>query len=185
MSSDHPTPDDEASGSSTVGWLVALAVLLAGLGLLLLGEEVAPPLSRGDAAPSFDLPRLFGDANLSLEQLEGRVVLLNFWATWCKPCEREMPAMERLYLELYSEGFELVAIAMDDDRGDVERFQERMQLSFPILLDPSEKSARLYQITGFPESVLLDRRGRIVERYIGPREWDHPDHVARIRQLMD
>ncbi len=184
MSTENTTPEEREPGSSAVGWVVAAAVVFAGLALILLGEEVAPPLSRGDSAPPFDLPKLSGDGNLALKDLQGRVAMINFWATWCKPCEEEMPAMERLYRELHPEGFELVAIAMDENRADVERFQQRMQLSFPILLDPRQQSARHYQTTGFPESVLLDPDGYIIERYVGPREWDHPDYVSRLRRLI-
>ncbi len=64
-------------------------------------------------------------------------------------------------------------------------FRERLGISFPILLDPSQDAARRYQTTGFPESILVDSDGVIVERYVGPREWDHPDYVARVQRLME
>lgn len=92
--------------------------------------------------------------------------------------------MERLYRELAPEGFQLVAIAVDEDVDDVRRFQERLGVTFPILLDPDQSVSRRYQTTGFPESLLVDGGGIVAERYIGPREWDHPDYVARVRGLM-
>ena len=162
------------------GGLVVLAALL-----ILMGEPVEPPLSRGDAAPTFGLPRLSDGSMITLEDLRGRVVLVNFWATWCKPCEDEMPAMENLYRELSSHGFELLAISVDDSAETVEAFREKLGISFPILLDPDQVAARRYQTTGFPESVLVDSEGIIVERYVGPREWDHPDYVRRVQRLME
>jgi peroxiredoxin len=95
-----------------------------------------------------------------------------------------MPAMDRLYAELHPQGFELVAIAVDESRNDIVLFQERMKVGFPILLDPTQAVSRTYQTTGFPESILVSSDGEIVERYVGPRDWDHPDYVARIRRLM-
>jgi peroxiredoxin len=162
-----------------------MAVVLGlGAALVLIGDPVEPQLVRGNRAPAFDLPRLEGGGRVALEDLGGQVALVNFWATWCKPCEEEMPAMERLFSRLSPDGFQLVAIAVDEDTEDVRRFQERLGVSFPILLDPDQTVSRAYQTTGFPESLLVDVDGRIVERYIGPREWDHPDYVDRVRRLM-
>jgi len=182
-SSEQPEESDgRASGSSF--WIVGALVAALAAGVMLLGESVAPPLTRGDSAPAFDLPKLDESGRISLDQLRGQVALVNFWATWCKPCEEEMPAMDRLYRSLRDEGFELVAISVDEEREEVVRFQERMQVSFPIVWDPSKVSSRDYQTMGFPESLLIDPEGRIVERYVGPRAWDHPDYVERIRRLM-
>jgi thiol-disulfide isomerase/thioredoxin len=150
----------------------------------------APPVVRGTAAPSFDLRKLGapegpGAETLSLSSLSGSVVLVNFWATWCEPCEREMPAMERLYEDLQGQPFELVAVAIDEAESDVQLFQDRYQLSFPIVLDLDQSVSQSYQTMGVPESILLDREGRIIERYVGPRAWDAPEHLARIRALID
>ena len=95
-----------------------------------------------------------------------------------------MPAMERLYLALSREDFELIAVAIDDKESDVRGFQERYQLSFPILLDLDQAVYGSYQTMGVPESLLIDRDGRIVERYVGPREWDADEYVGRIRELI-
>jgi thiol-disulfide isomerase/thioredoxin len=112
-------------------------------------------------------------------------VLLNFWATWCKPCEDEMPAMENLYQELRDRDFELVAISVDDDRRMVEEFSSRMGLTFPVLLDPEKRVSDAYQSYRFPESYLIDREGVLVARYIGPRQWDADPYVDRIRRLLE
>ena len=168
----------------SVRWLIAALGVGAGVLLVWLAEGPPALLGRGSDAPDFDLPRLAGGAPASLSGLRGRVVLLNFWATWCKPCEDEMPAMERLYRTLSDSGFELIAISVDDDRALVERFASRLGLSFPILLDPQHEAATAYQTFRFPESLLVGRDGVIVERYIGPKDWDAAAYVTRIRKLL-
>lgn len=165
-------------------WLVAGAVLVAALFAVLSGERVPPPLGRGSAAPDFELPRLSGGAPVSLSGMRGAVVLVNFWATWCKPCEDEMPAMERLYGALQGQGFELLAVSEDDEPELVTEFVERLGVTFPILLDLDRSAAHAYQTFRFPESFLIDRDGRVVERYVGPKEWDAPAYVDRIRRLL-
>ena len=92
--------------------------------------------------------------------------------------------MENLHRALAEDGFVLVAISVDKSRDDVVAFQKRLGVGFPILLDPDQAASRRYQTTGFPESILVNAEGTIVERYVGPREWDHPDYVARVRKLM-
>jgi peroxiredoxin len=169
---------------SSAGWLIAIAIVIVGLALALIGEDVPAPLGRGSAAPDFTLEKLDGDAQVSLADQRGRVVLLNFWATWCKPCEDEMPAMERLYQRLQGEGFELLAVSVDDEVEVVREFRERLAISFPILMDPTQEAARAYQTAGFPESLLIDASGRIVERYVGPRAWDDAVYVRRVRDLL-
>ena len=180
-------PEAPTSDETSRAWLppvVALVVVALGLCVAMLQEQVDDPVARGVRAPDFDLPLLGQPSRVSLADIDGQVVLLNFWATWCKPCEDEMPAMDRLYRELSPEGFEMLAVSVDEELDLVARFQERLGVSFPILLDPQQEVSRRYQTTGFPESLLIDRRGTIVERYIGPRDWDHSTYAERIRKLL-
>ena len=164
---------------------IAGALLLAaGAALLLLRGGGADPVERGSAAPGFALPRLDG-APLSLAELRGRVVLVNFWATWCKPCEDEMPAMERLYRTHRDAGFELLAISVGEAPEPVRTFRDRLGLSFPILLDTDKSVAQAWQTFRYPESYLLDQRGVVVERYVGPRPWDREDYLARVGRLLE
>ncbi|MBK7947221.1 MAG: TlpA family protein disulfide reductase [Deltaproteobacteria bacterium] len=136
-----------------------------------------------DSAPAAS-DALPGSASaFELDSTAGRVVLVNFWATWCEPCEQEMPAMERLYERLPRDRFELVAVSIDEEPEKIAGFVERYGLTFPIVMDPGKKVAGAYQTMGVPESLLVDREGRIVERYVGPREWDAPEYVARIESL--
>jgi len=165
-------------------WLIGAAVVAAGLYALLWGGAASPPVGRGTPAPAFSLERLDTGGELSLAQLSGRVVLINFWATWCKPCEDEMPAMQRLYRSLEGSGFELLAISVDEDPGEVRRFRERLGLSFPILWDPDREVAGAYQTFRFPETLLVGPDGVVVERYVGEKDWDARAYVERIRRLL-
>jgi peroxiredoxin len=183
-----PQPTDPEAGATNKAWLppvAAVLVVAVGIAFALLREQPDDPVARGVEAPEFDLPLLGASPKrITLDDIDGQVVLLNFWATWCKPCEDEMPAMDRLYRALQPEGFEMLAVSVDEETALVERFQERLGVSFPILLDPAKEVSERYQTTGFPESLLIDKNGMIVERYIGPRDWDHTIYAERIRKLL-
>ncbi|NNL66955.1 MAG: TlpA family protein disulfide reductase, partial [Myxococcales bacterium] len=139
---------------------------------------------RGSPAPDFSLPVLDADTSLGLAELRGRVVLVNFWATWCAPCRDEMPAMERLYRIHGGDDFEMLAISVGEEPELVEAFQQELALTFPILLDRDKRVAEAYQTYRFPETFLVGRDGRVVERYVGPREWDHEAYVERVGRLI-
>ncbi len=164
--------------------MLGAGVLVATLFALLLNADTQAPVGRGTPAPAFELPLAGGDSLLNFEQLHGKVVLLNFWATWCKPCEDEMPAMERLYRALGGSDFELVAVSVDEDEAAVNAFANRLGLSFPILMDPSKEVASAYQAFRFPESLLVGRDGVVLERYVGPKEWDADAYLNRIQRLL-
>ena len=149
------------------------------------GWSPAPdPLRPGDWAPDFSLPRAGAAESISLTAQRGRVVLLNFWATWCKPCLDEMPAMQRLYKALDGEDFELLAVSVDRDAGAAQTFGERLGLTFPILLDPERAVATDFQTFVWPESYVIDRRGRIAAHYVGPRPWDSALYLDSLRELL-
>jgi len=164
------------------------ALLLAAVGVALWWGGTGPePVERGSPAPGFDLPRVGADddgATLSFEALRGKVVLVNFWATWCEPCKEEMPAMQRLYEVHRGGGFELVAISVDTEPEPVRAFRAELGLTFPIVLDADQSVARAWQTYRFPESYLVDREGVVVERYVGPRDWDHEAYVERVGRLL-
>jgi len=168
------------------GVILVAAVVVIGVLFALLTRDTTPsPLGSGQAAPAFDLPRLSDDTHVRLGDLRGRVVLLNFWATWCKPCEDEMPSMERLHAKLKGQPFELLAVSVDEGQDDVKSFRDRLGLTLPILLDPSKKAANAYQAFRFPETVLIDQNGVVAGRFIGPRSWDDETYVEKIRALIE
>ena len=163
-----------------------VVVLTVGSVLALLVENRgAAPLEVGDAAPALELPRIGEGGSLNLDDARGQVVFLNFWATWCKPCEDEMPAMERLHRSLGPRGLAMWAISVDDRSEPVAEFRERLGLTFPILHDPAKRVAERYDARRFPESWIVGRDGRLVARFIGPRDWDSPVYLEQIAELLE
>ena len=172
------------SAARLARWALGLGLLAIAGWIVTSAERAAAPIEPGLPAPDFALPRL-GGGEISLRELRGKVVLVNFWASWCAPCEQEMPAMEHLHAKLAARGFELVAISVDDDASAVARFRERLGLSFPIALDPQKRISGRYQSFRYPESFLIDREGVLIARYIGERDWDAPEYVARVERLLE
>ena len=149
------------------------------------GGSAGSPLRSGASAPEFDLPALEGGA-ASLAAYRGRVVFVNFWATWCTPCREEAPALQSLYQRLRSEGFEVLGISIDDAgaRDKIAAFVREYGLRFPVLLDPDQRAYREYQAYGVPETFLIDKEGRVVERFVGPKQWDDGRYERVIRELL-
>jgi peroxiredoxin len=140
-------------------------------------------LDKGVAAPNFVLPDLDGKL-VSLADYKGKVVLLNIWATWCPPCVQEMPSMEKLYQTMKGEDFDILAISIDEAGAEaVDPFIKKHKLSFTALIDPKGILKYQYQITGVPESYIIDKKGMIVEKIIGPRDWAAPEAVRFFRDL--
>lgn len=173
-------------------WTVlALIAMLIGAGWLVRDRFL--PVEVGTSAPEFTAYELDGTP-ISLADLEGEVVLLNIWATWCPPCREEMPSMQRLHDELGPEGLRIVAVSIDAapgevdaggrSGGDVEEFVNRMGLRFDIWHDPSGRIQQTYRTTGVPESFLIDRDGSIVKKVLGATEWDSEANVELIRRLL-
>jgi thiol-disulfide isomerase/thioredoxin len=122
----------------------------------------------------------------SLNDLHGKVVLLNFWATWCPPCRREMPSMERLYQKFNGENFTVIAINQMEDGDHVFAYTGQLDVdpTFTILFDKDSKVSNNYQVSGLPTTYLIDKQGNIRYRAIGGREFDHPEVEKQILQLM-
>jgi len=151
----------------------------------------------GAIAPPIELPVLGAPSGelFGLTALKGKVVLVNFWASWCGPCIAELPAMERLYNRLKDRGFAILAVGVDDEMASLAEFQRRYGLSFPIVVDVAGEVKASYKLNGVPESFVIDREGRMAiipdpedgipaVRIVGPREWDSPNAVARLEALL-
>jgi peroxiredoxin len=164
------------------GIIGGLAALLAA-GVAFTGDLAS--VSVGAEAPDFTAVDITTGEQASLASHRGDVILLNVWATWCLPCEQEMPSMQRLYRQLGPQGLRVIAVSIDDAAPDVVRawITER-SLTFPVWHDRSGRIERLYQTTGVPESFVIDRHGVIVKKVIGATEWDHPAQQALIRRLL-
>ncbi|MFQ5985052.1 MAG: TlpA family protein disulfide reductase, partial [Alphaproteobacteria bacterium] len=124
-----------------------------------------------------------GWSPLGLADFRGKVVLLNFWATWCPPCRREMPTLDRLQAELGGPDFEVVALSVDRGGGpQVEAFFEQLNLTnLKLYVDPTMRSVQAFRVVGLPTTVLLDRRGYELGRVVGPAEWDSPAAIALVQ----
>ncbi len=125
----------------------------------------------GSPAPDFTLENMQGE-KVSLSQLRGKVIIVNFWATWCPPCKAEMPSMETLYQTFKEDDLVLLAINVEKDgRKAVTRFLQESPYSFPILLDSEAQVQNLYGVFQFPESFIIDRNGIVVKKVIGAVHW--------------
>lgn len=143
------------------------------------------PLEDMPAAPGLAATDLDGRA-WSAGELQGRVVLLNFWATWCPPCVEELPSLQRLHEGLTHPDFDVISVDVAEDHATVSQFLERnrMQLGYPVLLDPAGDTVQQWRLTGFPTSFLIDRQGRLRYGLIGAIEWDGDEVVELIESLL-
>ena len=153
-------------------------------------EQAAPamPMAGNDMAnamaPDFALPDLEAKT-VKLSDFDGQVRIVDFWATWCPPCRREMPSMERLYRAYLDDGFVVVAVSIDRaPTGKVEAFVKKLELSFPVLHDRDERVARLYGIPGVPASYVIGARGRIAYRAAGEYDWFRPAARSAVEGLL-
>lgn len=142
----------------SISLLTLLLFLCQGL-YVVWGMASRPPLV-GSPAPTFQLTSLEGTER-SLKDYRGKVVLLNFWATWCKPCTKEMPAMQTVYDRLKVKGFEVVAINELEDVQKVREHIQEHQHTFEVLLDPDNEVANMYGVVGLPVSVFIDQNGKV------------------------
>jgi peroxiredoxin len=163
---------------------VAIAIILLSLKEQESGLRLVRPLQMGHPAPNFTFPDLNGE-KVSLSDQRGKVVFVNIWATWCPPCRDEMPSMQKLYERFKGEDFEILAVSLDSDGSEaVAPFMEKMNLTFPALLDPKGKIRSLYRITGVPESFIIDKNGILVQRVIGPLDWATPKVFRFFQDLI-
>ena len=143
------------------------------------------PVAAGKLAVDFKLPNLNGTA-ISLSSLRGKVVFLNVWATWCGPCREEMPSIEKLYEE-FSQNPDFVVLAVSQDsegRGAVDSYVRRNGFKFNVLLDPRNQVGDAYDVSGIPETFIIDRNGRIVAHHVGPYDWAQPEMREALRELI-
>lgn len=124
-------------------------------------------------------------ADVDVSNFRGKVVFLNFWATWCQTCVTEMPSMEKLHRKLMDKDFTVVSISIRDSAAAVKRFFEQNKLTFTALLDSTGKTVPGFGIREIPTTLILDKVGRIIGRVIGPRKWDSRESVAMFDQLID
>jgi peroxiredoxin len=139
----------------------------------------------GHFAPDFALKNLTGKT-VRLSEFRGKkVVLINFWATWCPPCRLEMPTMQQIYSDYKNRGFEILAINIEPDATDeIRQFMKELRLTFPVLLDSDMAVTRKYRLFGLPVSILIDRQGIIRSKDVGYHDWTSQDSRRRVEVLL-
>jgi cytochrome c biogenesis protein CcmG/thiol:disulfide interchange protein DsbE len=166
------------------GKLVAQGIAIGLVGLLFVllvwalvteeGGDLAKRANAGERpqAPDFTLERLDEDGELTLSSLRGKAVVLNVWASWCIPCKAEAPFLEEVWADRRARGLVVVGLDAQDFRKDARRFASRFGLTFPLVYDGPGDTLPDYGVTGFPETFVIDREGRVVEAFVGGIESD-------------
>lgn len=157
------------------------AWLAAALGLA--ADWAHATLAAAAKAPDFTLPSN-GGPNLRLQEQRGRVVMVNFWATWCGPCRVEMPHLNRLYEKYRGSGFVVLGVNIDEEPRKAADLAARLGLRFPVLFDADKKVSRLYDLSAMPSTVLIDRDGRVRHIHRGYRDGYEDIYEKQIRELL-
>ena len=158
------------------------------LGALAAAFALASPLARGAvatqaAAPDFTLKSMNGP-NLRLAEQRGRVVMVNFWATWCGPCRQEMPQLDKLYQRYRSSGFVLLGVNVDDDVRKAGDVAAKLGVTFPVLLDTDKAVSKLYDLSTMPSTVIIDRDGKVRYLHRGYLAGYEDNYDKQIRELL-
>lgn len=161
------------------GITILLATFWWGLGQAAEGVSPPPP-----EAPDFTLKSTRG-VNLKLSEFRGEVVLINFWASWCGPCQKEMPALNDIYLKYRDRGLKLLAVNVEEDFRKGQIMVRELKVVFPILLDSDNKVSKLYDVDAMPSTVLIDRDGR--KRYVhqGYLPGYEDEYQKQVRELLE
>ena len=136
-------------------------------------------------APMFSLPSRAGD-NVSLDQLKGQVVMLNFWASWCGPCRQEMPLLEDIYKKYKPMGFTMLAVNVEPDSKAAEAWLGKLAkpVTFPVAFDVDSKVSKAYNVAGMPSTVFVDRKGNVRVMHKGYKPGDENFYLTQIRTML-
>lgn len=150
--------------------------------LLCAATIFAASVCAADAAPDFKLPSAKGMVELS--KLKGKVVYVDFWASWCAPCRKSFPWMNDLHKKYKDQGLEVVAVNLDKSREPIDQFLAKTPADFTIAYDPSGGAANNYKVSGMPSSYLIDRSGQLQVSHIGFRDKDKEEIEGKIKELL-
>lgn len=165
---------------------VAAAYLLWAAAISPSYAEQAQPLHAVTGKPvadNFELKDIHGESHV-LKDYRGRVVIVNFWATWCPPCRAELPSMERAYSQLKTKGVEILAINVGESEDTIFTFTADYPVTFPLLMDRDSTVINQYPVMGLPTTFVIDPKGRLVYRAIGTRDWDNEALLEQILKLQ-
>lgn len=140
------------------------------------------PAADVRAAPGFAIEDTQGKMH-ELSDYKGQVLVVNFWATWCAPCVKEMPSLQRAWEALRDEGIQVLAINMGEDKQAIDRFTDRYPVDFPVLLDTGLEVANEWSVMGLPTTYVVNPAGEIAYQITGEREWDAPELLEEIRAV--
>ena len=165
--------------------LSALLMLFLWTAVSACSPQTMTPVAGLPVAPDFTLVDMDGKRHRLSEQ-RGKVVMVNFWATWCPPCRKEMPSMQRAFEKLKNKNFVMFAVNVGEDEETIFAFSfaTGVELRFPILLDKKGKVIKEWPVLGLPTTFIIDTKGRIAYRAIGGREWDDPKLLKEIQKLL-
>jgi len=142
------------------------------------------PLQRPLKAHDLTLPDIYGN-DVRLSDFQGKIVLLNFWATWCAPCREEMPSIERLHRHFREQNLSIVAVSVDmADIESVRAFVEKQKYTFTVLHDPRAKVMGAFRVRFIPVSYLIDKSGKVIGKAIGLRDWSQPPMIRLFEELL-
>lgn len=158
--------------------VAAIGVLIA----LLAPSHRTPPAMVARAAPDFSFTA--DGTPTTLQALHGKVVVLNFWASWCEPCVAEMPSLEQLHRALQDRGLYVLAVSVDQSQRAYETFVRQKKLTFVTYRDPQKKIASRYGTFQYPETYIIDKRGILQKKVIGAIDWTDPQVVAYLNDLL-
>lgn len=163
--------------------LFILSSVSEGIDTLLHKAEIKP-IKGNPQAPHFILEDLDGK-KIDFKTFRGKVVFLNFWATWCGPCKEEMPSMEALYQKFKERNFVFLTISVDyEEKKKVKEFINKHRYTFPVLIDSKCITLDLYGIKGIPTTILIDKKGRMIGRAIGHKDWSHPNIEMILNEML-
>ena len=141
-------------------------------------------LTASSPEAAFELKALDG-ATVGSHELAGKVVLLNFWATWCGPCKEEMPSLARLQSQFDPAQVRVVTVTTDLYPQGIKQFLDHLGINLPVLFDEDQELSRRFMVRGLPTTVLIGQDGRAIGRAVGPRAWDSRESIALVRQVLD
>lgn len=168
--------------SSLNRYMVMVLLLVGVLSSALADSTVLHPVKGQPQAPDFELKDIDGKMH-RLSDYRGKVVIVNFWATWCPPCRFELPSMEKLWENTQDEGVIMLAVDLGEDEDTIFSFTSDYPVSFPLLMDRDSSVTKKYSVLGIPTSFVIDPQGRIIYRAVGPREWNDKQLTDTILSL--
>ncbi len=157
--------------------------VVASIAFAIVAGPASSAIAPATAAPDFTLHAM-GGPNLRLKEQRGRVVMVNFWATWCGPCRQEMPQLNRLYEKYKSSGFVLLGVNVDDDARKAGDVAAKLGITFPVLLDTDKAVSKLYDLSTMPSTVIIDRDGKVRYLHRGYLAGYEDNYDKQIRELL-